>query len=171
MGALSALAWNALSGRISLEVKKKFEEENELEALVSELKDIGRHCSANVVVIRNIDMTKGIPMNMHLEKLKMPSTSMISSLDTYRIINSSHTELIHRMKLRIRNINIEIDGLILYINYNNLEVDVIRRYINYIEEKMIYLESRIENEIISLRGQQIKYSGPARSTRIIYRSR
>lgn len=125
-----------LSTLITNKTDKKLKHTDQLKLLSSELEDLTRHCIANLNVLKSIDLSKGIPSSLHFEKMKVMETSILFSENTYTFISSKHTRYINRIKLEIRNINLEIDYLIKYTNSNKFSKDRLKQYIDYLTTKM-----------------------------------
>ena len=94
-------------------VLRRIQSANEIRYLHEEFKDIARHLTLNLSVIENICKQKHrLPILMHLEKLKIPTDSAIFSIDTLRLANPRIASRLYEMRLKMRNLNIEIDQLI-----------------------------------------------------------
>tara|TARA_R110002049_G_scaffold295535_3_gene482965 strand:- start:4218 stop:4784 length:567 start_codon:yes stop_codon:yes gene_type:complete len=125
-----------LSAFLTKKADKKLKHTDQLKLLSSELEDLIRHCIANLNVLKSINLNKGIPSNLHFEKMKVMETSILFSPDTYSFISSNHTRYINRIKLEIRNINLEIDYIIKYKQSSNFTVVNFQQYIDYLISKM-----------------------------------
>ncbi len=146
----------------------------ELRLLISEFEDMIRHINANIEVLDQIDLSMGIPAIIHLEKMKIPESSIIFSSDTYRNIYNKHSRLIYELRLIVRNINIEIDSTVFLLQKEetyNKKVRIAYEYLKYIEFKMNYAASKIHSEKEKLLKKRLKNNTsptPKRPLKIIY---
>ncbi|RZK53844.1 MAG: hypothetical protein EOO87_11930, partial [Pedobacter sp.] len=62
-------------------------------------------------------------------------SSILFSTDTYAFISSKYTKHINRLRLNIRNINLEIDKIINYMRQDNFESKKLGDYIDYLIKK------------------------------------
>lgn len=142
---------------------------NELQLLFGEMKDIKRHCNANLEVLNKIDLSKGIPSQMHFKKMKVSYYSIICSTETFKAIKPVHANLIYDLKLIIRNIDIEIDTIIQYLADPHYNIKTMLKYILYLKHKFEYVQDRlayVEDEIKN--SKQEEYKGKIRSKYIVY---
>lgn len=84
----------------------------ERRVFIQELEDLVDHLGANIVVLSSIDVTKGWPSTMHIAKCKVPESSMLFDLDSFRKLRPEHATTVYHAKLVLRNLNIEADAVI-----------------------------------------------------------
>lgn len=146
----------------------------DLRLLISEFEDMIRHIKANIEVLNQIDLKKGIPAIMHLEKMKIPESSIIFSSDTYRNIHNKHSRLIYELRLIVRNINIEIDSTVFFLQKEETsrkKVRITYAYLEYFKFKMNYAASKIDSEKEKLHKKRMKNNtspAPKRPLNIVY---
>jgi len=143
-GAITGVVIAVISSIIIEFVKAKVKKRKEYTLILNEIKDLGRHFSKNVNILNQMDLSKGIPMNMHFEKLKVFEQSLIFSQDTYRTSDKKIQKHIYRFKLELRNIHIEIDDLLAYLKSGNVNEEVVEQFVGYIKMKNEYILKRIE---------------------------
>ncbi|WP_298534961.1 hypothetical protein [uncultured Algibacter sp.] len=166
IGAIAALVANFFI-LILLDKRKKG---NELKLLNSEIEDIQRHCKANIKVLDIISFDNGkLPSSMHFKKLKVYESSILFSPEMYRSIKVKIAKDLYRFKTEIRNVNIEIDTLLDYLNNNHkIEIAVVEEYIEYIKGKCVYI-GKCASSLNTRKFKYSKNSKPANYTpRIIY---
>lgn len=173
---ISGLIGGIIGGSISfcfrlvyMIVVKNSTNANELQLLFGEIKDIKRHCNANLEVLNKIDLSKGIPSQMHFKKMKVSYYSIICSTETFKAMKPVHANLIYDLKLIIRNIDIEIDTIIQYLTDPHYNSKTMLKYILYLKQKFEYVQDRltfIEDEIV--KSEHKEYAGKKRSKYIVY---
>ncbi len=136
VGVVVTTAFQFISTLLTKTSDKTLKHKGQLKLLLSELEDLIRHCIANLQVLRSMDLEKGIPSDLHFEKMKVMESSVLFSADTFLIINSQYTRYVNRIKLEIRNINLEIDYLLTYKRKANFELPILEKYIGYLVSKM-----------------------------------
>lgn len=94
-------------------VQKRYE----YKYLVCELEDIVRHLGANITVLEAIAKDGKIPAPMHINKLKIPETSAIFSIETLKLADFRYSSRLYDLRLKLRNLNIEIDDLLAFSNH------------------------------------------------------
>lgn len=154
---------------VSIRVIKNSTNTNELQLLFGEIKDIKRHCNANLEVLDKIDLSKGIPSQMHFKKMKVSYYSIVCSTETFKAIKPVHANLIYDLKLILRNVDIEIDTVVQYLADHRYDSKIMLRYIFYLKQKFEYVQDRltfIENEI--MKSEHEEYKGKKRSKYIVY---
>jgi hypothetical protein len=108
-GAFLAITTQVCGLWISRRVEIHARQIREIALLRGELRDIQRHCEANIEILDNVDLAKGVPLRVHFDKMMIYESSIIFSEDTYRSIHERYSEEIYRLKTMIRNMNLEID--------------------------------------------------------------
>lgn len=136
LGVFITTIFQLLSIYLTKKSDKSLKHTEQLKLLTSELEDLIRHCIANLQVLRSIEIEKGIPSMLHFEKLKVMESSLLFSQDTFVFINSKYTRYINRLKLEIRNINLEIDYVIKYSQNDNFNLEIFKQYVDYLIFKM-----------------------------------
>lgn len=108
-GAFLAIITQVVSQWLTKRVETSARQKKEIALLKGEISDIWRHCTANLEIVENIDLERGAPLRIHLEKMKVYESSIIFSENTYRAIHERYAQEIFRLRLMIRNINLEIE--------------------------------------------------------------
>lgn len=135
-GVLLTTLFQFVSSLLTRRSDKSLKHKDQLKLLSSELEDLTRHCIANLQVLKSFDLSKGIPSSLHLQKMKIMESSILFSPDTFQIISSDYTRFINRLRLEIRNINLEIDYLLNYKQRQDFKPEVFQQYTDYLVSKM-----------------------------------
>lgn len=143
LGSLLTIIFQFLVARFDRKSDRQITERDKLELLVGELADLARHFTANKEVLRCIDIKKGNPSNQHFTKLKVIDTALILSPTTFLSINPYYSIYLNKIKLEIRNINLDIDEAILYKASSTMQLPQLAKHITYLKEKM-------ENAVLNL---------------------
>ena len=130
--------------------EKKLKHKDQLKLLSGELEDLIRHCVANLSILESMKMEEGMPSNMHFEKMKIMESSILFSSDTYFLIDSKYTRYIHRLRIEIRNINLEIDSVIAYKKTEIPNKDILKKYVDYLISKMKTTINNLPNRLSEL---------------------
>jgi hypothetical protein len=150
-GFIIGLLATVLRKYLMSSINKGLSHKQRFELIVMELSDLLRHCVANLAVLKSINFEKGIPSIMHFEKMKIPDSAIILSKDSLLIIDKKYTGNISKLKLEIRNINIEIDGLLKYRQKEKFDLNFFKDYIDYLIQKhQITIEINLPNAFRSL---------------------
>lgn len=175
IGILISTAFQLISNYVTKKSDKSIKHTEQLKLLASELEDLIRHCIANSDVLKSIDFNNGIPSMLHFEKMKVMESSLIFSQETFNVIDSKFTRHINRLKLEVRNINIEIDYLIKYRQSNNFQLLIFKEYFEYILQKTNFIKDNLPKrlgELIKVDDQILErietYKHEVRVTKIIY---
>lgn len=150
VGAVLTTAFQFLSALLTKTSDKKLKHKDQIKLLSSELEDLIRHCIANLEVLKSIDLDKGIPSDMHFEKMKVMESSILFSSDTYIHIESKYTRYIHRLKIEIRNINLEIDSVLQFKKKADFDIKTLKSYIDYLVLKMQATVNNLPNRLADL---------------------
>lgn len=118
--------------------------EKELRQLIAELWDIQRHCNENAKVLDHIDLSKGIPSNMYFERMKIPESSILFSAETFRRIQVDYAQLLYRVRLIVRNINIELAELIHYAETSDCSREILEQHILFSKQKAEWINKKID---------------------------
>lgn len=135
-GVVITSLFQYFSLRLTKSSDKKLQHKDQLKLLSGELEDLIRHCIANRAVLNSIELNLGMPSDMHFQKLKIMESSLLFSPETYQLIDSKYTRYIHRIKMEIRNINVEIDAVIVFKSKPNPDIEILQQYIDYLVIKM-----------------------------------
>lgn len=125
--------------------------EKELRQVIAELSDLRRHFGENVKIIKAMDINRGIPSAMHFEKMKTPEDSIVFSPETFRRIKSEHAELIHEIRLIVRNGNIELSEVIAYSKSDKCSPLTLTEYLTHISGRTEGVSKNIDAWLIQLR--------------------
>ena len=107
--------------------------------IYSELKDLYRHLNFNKAVLEDIDLKKGIPVELHFKKLKIFKKAILFSSESNRNIRRKKARHLYRFKTELRNYNIEVDSLIECAKGKNQKKNEISKYLNLLISKTDYL--------------------------------
>ncbi|MGY6521499.1 MAG: hypothetical protein ACXIUD_07215 [Mongoliitalea sp.] len=175
LGILISSVFQLISSYVTKKTDKSLKHTEQLKLLTSELEDLIRHCIANLEVLQAIDFEKGVPSMLHFEKMKVMESSLIFSQETFNVIDSKFTRHINRLKLEIRNINIEIDHLIKYRQSDGFQLPIFKEYFEYILQKTNFIKDNLPKrlgELIKVDDQILKrieqYKHESRITKIVY---
>ncbi|WP_113653858.1 hypothetical protein [Pedobacter namyangjuensis] len=137
--------------------EKKLKHKRQLKLLISEIEDLMRHCYINLAILKIIDLEKGKPSDLHFEKMKIiTDSSILFSTDTFTFISSKYTKHINRLRLNIRNINLEIDKILSYIHKDDFDSKKLGDYINYLIKKFeLSLDRNLPERIATLKKAKI----------------
>ena len=135
-----------LSTLLSAKLNRSIMAGRELKRLIEELADMKRHCYANDEILKQIDLSQGLPSAMHFEKMKIPESSILFSSETFRTIYMKHSRQVYELRLIVRNINIELEETVKYIATDRCKQSVVKEYIDYIKAKTGYIIVRIQEE-------------------------
>lgn len=128
---------------------KKLNSKDQFALLTSELSDLQRHCSANLKVLNEMKLSEGIPSRIHFEKLKIMESTILFSPKVYINISSKHISKIHRTRLEVRNINIEVDYVLSLLKSKTISKKLLTEYIDYLKGKnehvVMKIKMRLEN--------------------------
>lgn len=133
-GITSALQF--LNTVLTKKSERNLKHSDHLKLLASEIEDLTRHCIVSHQVLNAMDLEKGRPSGFHFEKMKIMESSILFSADTFLFIDSKYTRHLNRLKLEIRNINIEIDYVLKYQQKPNIDIQKLKEYIDYLNSKM-----------------------------------
>jgi len=147
LGIVLTSVFQFLTALVIKKSDKKLKHAEQLKLLTGEIEDLTRHCVANLVVLKSIDLDKGIPSDLHFEKMKIMDTSLIFSSDTYSFIDSKYTGYINRLKLEIRNINIEIESVIRYKKNNVVDKKILKDHLDYLFAKMNFTINNLPDRL------------------------
>ncbi len=103
--------------------------------------------------------------------MTIPDDSIIFSAQTFRAIKPNYAKLIYRIKLLIRNYNIDVQEVIEYIISGDCEIEILQQYNQYIIEKNMFTSERIKQMVIDLSsksGEKTPHNGSATPLNIIY---
>ncbi|UJP64896.1 hypothetical protein [Mongoliitalea daihaiensis] len=175
LGIFISTVFQLISSYFTKKTDKSLKHTEQLKLLTSELEDLIRHCIANQEVLHAINFEKGVPSMLHFEKMKVMESSLIFSQETFNVIDSKFTRHINRLKLEIRNINLEIDYVIKYRQGDDFQLPVFKEYFEYLLLKtntiVKNLPSRL-GELIKVDDQILKrieqYRHESRVKTIIY---
>lgn len=138
--------------------EKKLKHKRQLKLLISEMEDLMRHCHINLAILKFIDLEKGKPSDLHFEKMRIVTdSSILFSNDTFAFIKSKYTNHINRLRLNIRNINLEIDKIIQTLHQSNYDAELLRHYIDYLMKKFeISVDKNLPDRLATLKGVKIE---------------
>jgi hypothetical protein len=115
-------------------VDRKAVEKQSLYVFDKESQDIYRHITRNIDVLNAIiesikDNT--IPSIMHFEKLKINESSFIFSQDFLSQISYDKIDILERLRVQLRNRNIESENTIKYIKSGRYSYYTLKEYLKY----------------------------------------
>ena len=82
--------------------------------------------------------------------MKIMESSLIFSQETFNVIDSKFTRHINRLKLEIRNINIEIDYVIKYRQSTDFQLPVFKEYFEYLLLKTNTIVNNLPSRLAEL---------------------
>lgn len=95
-------------------VQRWFQKRYEYSYLLKELDDIHRHLGANLKVMGYIEEDGQVPAPMHINKLKIPESSAIFSIETLKLADFKYSSRLYDLRLKLRNLNLEIDDILVF---------------------------------------------------------
>lgn len=152
-------------------IEKQISHNNERKLLSEELQDVVGHLSNNIKIFNNIDLKFGVPSIHHYKKMIIPVDSIIFSSQTFRTINPKYSKLIYRIRLVIRNYNIDIEAIIEYINKGNCDIEILKQYNRYVIDKNKFTLVRLDQMVTDLQsksGKKTHGTGAKTPLNIIY---
>jgi hypothetical protein len=149
VGATAAFLYSIISEWVRNLLKRK----KEVTLILAELDAIYKHILSNLNIIESIDLKMGVPHRMHFEKMKIHQNSILFSSDTFRTISSKHGMVIYRLKLILRNIDIEAQAIVDYIDSKNYDPKTMAQYLDYFK---IRLEKRLKNNLSRIKNSLTK---------------
>lgn len=133
-----------------------------------ELAEIHRHLGANIVVLKNIDSSNGIPSLLHIRKLEITKYSSLSDNDVLKNLNQSHNKIIFPMTVRIRNYNINVQEIVDYLQVHWPNEKIFNEYKQGIIEVTENLRTQIQECLDSLQINIILEENKSDTKKIIY---
>lgn len=130
----------------------------------AECYDLVRHYEANLKILLKIDTESGKPSKMHLEKMKVGNNTALLFNENTKKINIGHTGTLHRIRLVIRNIDIEINCILDFLDSPQYNSDTMNEYLEYVINKHYYAVARVQHEAkyLGMYGRK-NYSGAIKS--------
>jgi hypothetical protein len=144
-------------------IQRSLQQKNELEYLIQELKDIKRHLGENEKVLNHVIEFGKFPATLHLHKLKIPETSAIFSIDTLKLSQFRFSSRLYEIRLKFRNMNIEIDDCVNHCNYDYKYSDFLD-IIKYHQKKTVLVSKILADEIKIL---EIGYSNQSQKSVVL----
>jgi hypothetical protein len=92
-------------------MQRRLQQKNEIRYLREEFRDLARHINLNIGVMDLIEKSGSLPLEMHIAKLKIPKDSAVFSIDTLKLADPRIASRLYEMRLKMRNLNLEIDDL------------------------------------------------------------
>ena len=130
-------------------LQRHLQKRNETQYLLQELRDIKRHLGQNIRVMDRIIGAAYFPAPMHIQKLKIPETSAIFSIDTLKLADFKNSSRLYELRLKFRNLNLEIDDCLKYCD-ENFSYHEFAAFIKYHRMKTAKVSSILEEEIRTL---------------------
>jgi hypothetical protein len=127
-------------------IQRWLQQRSETKSLIEELKDIRRHLSENIKVIENIKFNNFIPLDMHIQKFKIPDTATVFSSEIFHIFHHKHSSRLFDVRLKLRNLNIEFDQLIVLID-DERNKEVLFDLFEYSMSKMYFVIEALDRDI------------------------
>ncbi len=109
-----------------------------------ELSEIYRHLGENMNVIECIDLTKGVPSQLHIRKLAITKYSSLSDEETLRNLDKKHNKFVFPMTVMVRNYNINVEIINEFLQSPNLTEPILREHLQGILEVTESLRGSIE---------------------------
>jgi hypothetical protein len=169
VGVTAAFLYSTISEWVRNSLKRK----KEVTLILAELDAIYKHILSNLNIIESIDLKMGVPHRMHFEKMKIHQNSILFSSETFRMMSSKHGMLIYRLKLILRNIDIEAQAIVDYIDGKDYDVETMNQYLDYFKRR---LEKRLKNNLHRIKNSLTKHktgfesiSPPSSKATIIYK--
>ncbi|WP_147277061.1 hypothetical protein [Runella aurantiaca] len=162
--------WSGIAALILLPLsyltKRYFDKFYEKKRIIDELRDIYRHFDRNseviTKIIQTIETVNGKLSPIHIQKLKVIETStLLFQTDTLRNIDSRYVHFLSRLKIGLRNANIEADGVIAFLEGESYNVATMKEYLTLLQNRSIDHQVQIK-EILDTLGGEI----PAKEARI-----
>jgi len=150
--AVGAILLAILAPFINELIKDSRKTKNERKRLFEELCDIIRHCNRNLLVLNAINarIKNDLPDTLHYEKMKIPHNSLLFSLETFRNLDYDKCQRIYQLKLILRNININLNGVINYCKRRDATRESIISYNKYIANHMVNARANLRDGLAEL---------------------
>lgn len=164
MGTISAV----LLGLVVYRAQKRVLSIQIVKRVSSELEEIYRHLGENINVINSIDLSKGVPSQLHIRKLEIAQYSLLSDEETLRNLDKDDNKLIFQMMVKVRNYNINVEIVNEYVksekhkleifqNHKKGLLDVTKSLQEEIKECSSAMELNIELSNVETRDRDIIY--------------
>lgn len=164
MGTISAV----LLGLVVYRAQKRVLSIQIVKRVSSELEEIYRHLGENINVINSIDLSKGVPSQLHIRKLEIAQYSLLSDEETLRNLDKDDNKLIFQMMVKVRNYNINVEIVNEYVksekhkleifqNHKKGLLDVTKSLQEEIKECSIAMELNIDLSNVETRDRDIIY--------------
>ncbi len=137
LGASAAIFAGIVAPIIVSYFSRVSSEKNEQYRLANELQDLVRHLRRNLVAIAALERSVGLgnrPATTHYKKLIIPTDSILFSSETFRGIDHEKCVKLNQLKLRLRNLNIDVDHTIEFLNKNGVTKDLLEKHNIYLKK-------------------------------------
>lgn len=169
--------WSGIAALVLLPLsyltKRYFDKFYEKKRIIDELRDLYRHFDRNKEVLskilQTIEAANGKLSPIHLQKLKVIETStLLFQTETLRNIDSRYVHFLSRLKIGLRNANIEANGVIAFLASEGYNIGTMKEYLTLLHDRSDDHQGQIKKILDTLGGEIPEKEARFRELAIIY---